>query len=235
TTNYTGNTVWIKRNVVPSEWQTNRFGDTIIPLMPSERLKNELKAMDFIRRHTDIPLPSVRSAFEDNERFYVILDHAPGIELADLPEDKKATAIAEVEKYLATLRELKSSKMGALDGPTCLPHRLAIAFPREEQERGLAFRPDVPYELVFCHGDLSQHNVLVDEATLKVTAILDWEYAGFYPKEFEGLFYKRRGPSGAIGDEVSDVPMLLEMLKTCTISSGEGGELRKPTDSDGIE
>jgi len=40
---------------------------------------------------------------------------------------------------------------------------------------------------------VSQHNIVVDEKTLKITAILDWDYTGFYPMEFEGAFYKRPG------------------------------------------
>lgn len=42
---------------------------------------------------------------------------------------------------------------------------------------------------VLCHDDLSQHNMVVDPQTLKIRAILDWEYAGFYPGYFEGPFW----------------------------------------------
>ena len=54
---------------------------------------------------------------------------------------------------------------------------------------------------------------MVDETTLKINAILDWEYAGFYPPEFEGAFYLRPGPSFAFGGEENDVPKLLELLE----------------------
>jgi thiamine kinase-like enzyme len=43
-------------------------------------------------------------------------------------------------------------------------------------------------EYAFCHNDLSQHNVLVDPISLKITAIIDWEYAGFFPAWFEMRF-----------------------------------------------
>ena len=68
---------------------------------------------------------------------------------------------------------------------------------------------------MLCHNDLSQYNVLVDEETLKITAIIDWEYAGFYPKEFEGAFYKRPGPSVALKGEEDDVPKLLSIVDEC--------------------
>lgn len=67
-------------------------------------------------------------------------------------------------------------------------------------------------EYVFNHGDLSQHNVLVDPTSLKITAIIDWEYAGFFPEYFEGAFYERPGPSAALGDEVDDTQRLVDFF-----------------------
>ena len=46
---------------------------------------------------------------------------------------------------------------------------------------------------MFCHNDFSTHNVIVNPSTLKVNAIIDWEYAGFYPVEFEGLSFDGQG------------------------------------------
>jgi thiamine kinase-like enzyme len=50
---------------------------------------------------------------------------------------------------------------------------------------------------VFIHGDLSRSNIIVNPVTYKVVAILDWEYAGYYPKEHEIPYYERPIPSGA--------------------------------------
>ncbi len=66
--------------------------------------------------------------------------------------------------------------------------------------------------LVFCHNDLSTHNVIVDPETLKVNAIIDWEYAGFFPQEFEGMFFRRPGPSVALDGEVNDEKVLLDIM-----------------------
>lgn len=71
-------------------------------------------------------------------------------------------------------------------------------------------------DLVFSHNDLSASNVIVDPDTLKINAIIDWEYAGFYPPEFDRPFYKRRGsaigPSVALDGEVDDVDALTDMI-----------------------
>ncbi|KAJ5106051.1 hypothetical protein NUU61_003398 [Penicillium alfredii] len=69
------------------------------------------------------------------------------------------------------------------------------------------------HEYNFCHNDLSQSNILVDPETLKIRAIIDWEYAGFFPKSFEGLFYKRMGPSVAFNGEPDDAAELLQSMK----------------------
>ncbi len=67
-------------------------------------------------------------------------------------------------------------------------------------------------DLVFCHNDLSTHNVIVDPETLKVQAVLDWEYAGFFPAGFEGMFFRRPGPSVVLEGEVNDEDQLLDVM-----------------------
>lgn len=67
-------------------------------------------------------------------------------------------------------------------------------------------------DLTFCHNDLSTHNIIVDPATLKIMAIIDWEYAGFFPAEFEGMFFRRPGASVALEGEVNDEKHLLDIM-----------------------
>lgn len=66
--------------------------------------------------------------------------------------------------------------------------------------------------LVFCHNDLSAYNVIVDPSSFQIKAIVDWEYSGFLPPEFERPFYKRHGPSIVLPGEVDDVDNLLGKL-----------------------
>ena len=54
----------------------------------------------------------------------------------------------------------------------------------------------------------------VQHHTLKIKAIVDWEYVKFFPVYFEASFYKRPGPSSALSDgEVDDIPKLLQFLR----------------------
>lgn len=73
-------------------------------------------------------------------------------------------------------------------------------------------KPRETEDLVFCHNDLSTHNIIVDPETLKVKGVIDWEYAGFYPKEFEGMYFRRPGPSVALEGEVDDEDHLFKLL-----------------------
>ncbi len=38
---------------------------------------------------------------------------------------------------------------------------------------------------MFCHNDLSNRNILVDPTTFRITGIIDWEFAGYFPSEWE--------------------------------------------------
>ena len=45
---------------------------------------------------------------------------------------------------------------------------------------------------------------IVDPDTLKINAIIEWEYGGFWPEWFEQPYWKRKGPGAPIGDEEDD-------------------------------
>lgn len=40
-------------------------------------------------------------------------------------------------------------------------------------------------QYTFQHGDLAAHNILINPQTLEVAALVDWEYAGFFPPGME--------------------------------------------------
>jgi len=62
-------------------------------------------------------------------------------------------------------------------------------------------------------------NVIIDPISLKIRAIIDWEYAGFYPEYFDTRFYKRLGPSVALEGEKDDSEELLDFLNSYQVLS----------------
>jgi hypothetical protein len=129
--------------------------------------------------------------------------------MSDLSEDQKSVVRTEVEQYLAMLRGIKSDTIGGPLGLVLPPYRVMLLSDKNEWPRKVS----KDSEYVFCHNDLSQHNIIVDPQTLKIRASIDWEYAGFFPEHFEWPFYERRGPSVALDGERDDSAELLQFME----------------------
>ncbi|TGO48128.1 hypothetical protein BCON_0250g00010 [Botryotinia convoluta] len=91
------------------------------------------------------------------------------------------------------MHNLTSSKTGGPSGIIIPPYRIL-----EKTENQMWNPPTKDCSYVFCHMDLSQHNIIVDPLTLKIKAIIDFEYSGFWPMQFELPFYTRLGPSSVL-------------------------------------
>ncbi|KDR80935.1 hypothetical protein GALMADRAFT_222534 [Galerina marginata CBS 339.88] len=202
--------VFVKRNLTPSEYLVNLAGNLVLPIMCPERIKNEIATIKFIQSNTTIPTPNIRCSFEDNGRIYIITDIVPGVAMSQLEEHQKPTVVKELEGYIEQMHALKSKKMGGVCGDVIFPYRFENLWPQYE---GLKVRDADTPEFVLCHNDLSQYNIIVDQETLKINAILDWEYAGFFPPEFDSPFYRRLGHSGALEGEEDDVPKLWKVVE----------------------
>ena len=207
---YRVDNVFIKRSLRPSEWQTSPIKGTIhIPRQGKERLRNEAAALKFIREHTNVPVPKLICNFEDNDAVYLVTEYVEGVNMNDLEGSQKEIVTQELERHLQTIHNLRSSKLGGPGGLVVPPYRVTLASFRDDWD----LQSSESEDYVFCHNDISQQNVIVDPESLKIAAIVDWEYAGFYPAYFESPFYQRLGPSAAIGDEEDDSKTLLEFLQ----------------------
>lgn len=178
---------------------------------------NEAESLRYIRHHTNIPVPTVYCDFEDEDAYYLVTEYVEGVSMSQLTEDQKAVVREELQGHLATLQTLKSNRLGGPSGIVIPPYRVL----RRTEIDHWHLKPLDHDEYVFCHNDLSQQNVIVDPDTLKINAIIDWEYAGFYPARFEWPFYTRLGPSVAGKDEVDDSLELLDFLKSRS-ENGDG-------------
>lgn len=204
---YRRGNVFIKRSLRTAEFRIGYRG-LYVPRLAKERLQNEAESLKFIRRVTDIPVPNVLCDFEDDGAYYLITEYIDGIGMSELPEEQKETVFRELEGHLSTIRALKSKAPGGPSGIVIPPYRVMKAQDNDHWN----LRQSNYDEYTFCHNDLSQQNIIVDPNTLKINAIIDWEYAGFYPEFFEVPFYKRLGPSAAINGEVDDTPELMNFL-----------------------
>lgn len=180
-----------------------------MPRLRKETIKNEAESLRYIRRHTNIPVATVHCDFEDDDAHYLVTEYIKGVNISDLTGDQKAIVHQQLQGHLATLQTLKFNRLGGPSGIVIPPYRVL----QRTEVDDWRLMPSEDNEYVFCHNDLSQHNIIVDPDTLKINAIIDWEYAGFYPTRFEWPFYNRPGPSVAREDELDDSFELLEFLK----------------------
>ncbi|KAF1971062.1 hypothetical protein BU23DRAFT_472247, partial [Bimuria novae-zelandiae CBS 107.79] len=168
------------------------------------RLLNEAAALRLLKERTTIPVPTVYSYEPDDQgAMRLVVKRIHGIKAASVGEECRmpvgsrhvtsgtcsACENIATEKVnifvegtvLPQLRRLTSNQTG-LDGFVLPPPRI------EEYDRRAMWPPKqspLEGEYVFCHGDLSRSNIMVDPNTLDVVYIIDWEQAGFFPATLE--------------------------------------------------
>ncbi|KAF7954426.1 hypothetical protein EAE96_005548 [Botrytis aclada] len=202
--------LFVKRSLRESEYRKGYRG-LHIPKLGKERLMNEAASLNFIHKFTNIPIPQLYDHFEYDGAYHVVSEYVEGVNMADLSKDQKEMVNREIDIHLTTMHNLTSSQIGGPSGIIIPPCRILTKMANQMWNP-----PTKDCSYVFCHMDLSQHNIIVDPATCKIQAIIDFEYSGFWPVQFELPFYKRLGPSVAREGEIDDTNKLLKFL---TLSS----------------
>ncbi|OQE17573.1 hypothetical protein PENSTE_c020G03124 [Penicillium steckii] len=169
----------------------------------------EAKTLRFIAENTSIPVPKVHHVHYENEKVVaIVMDYIPGKPLEEawdnLDSHQKLSIANELHSYMKQLRDLKGDYIGAIDRGQAIIGNIASIeggpFDTEQQFNEFILgdivraAPDLlkhyaksalmdNHEIVFTHSDFAPRNILVDEG--RVTAIIDWEYAGWYPEHWE--------------------------------------------------
>ncbi|KAK0186534.1 kinase-like domain-containing protein [Armillaria mellea] len=169
----------------------------------------EVASMRFIATNTSVPVPKIWLQFRWRELHYVIMQRAPGQCLAeiwpDLQDEAKLIIVEQLAQYIREIRSISPPTdtriCSVLGGPirNFRMHDDGDTGPfRDEAQLNLQLRRQHPVEdcaaivaiahakshpLVFTHGDLVPRNIMVQGT--EVTAILDWECAGWYPAHTE--------------------------------------------------
>lgn len=174
---------------------------------------HEAAIMRYIAENTTIPVPKVYKVEKDDEGSVtsIEMEYMPGRTLdkvwPDMTEAQRLSVMEELRGYILQLRKLKGNDFGTFG------HRHAINYNHDLSKNWqfetkhffnrilpTKFIDDVPkslgyfaaamsrqdHEIVFAHGDLTPRNILVDDSG-RITAILDWEFAGWYPAHWERI------------------------------------------------
>ena len=190
----------------------NRVTKTNTTIEGPLRVSNEAAALRFLRENTTIPVPKVYNTTETS----ITMEFVEGSTLEEAWKDLSDIEIAaigeQLRDYLTQLRSLRGPFIGSFDGGPAVDCRVFVneggpsrtvpeyidfvlsdppnwpgAAPMHSIVRS-QMRPH--YDVVFTHGDLEPVNILVEESRIK--AIIDWEYAGYYP-EYLGYVSALRG------------------------------------------
>ncbi|CAG8124425.1 unnamed protein product [Penicillium salamii] len=192
------------------------YGRTIVrvgnKVVKSGRLRvQEAETLRFVATNTTIPVPKVHDVqWEDRKVVAIVMDYMPGKRLDEawetLTRDQKLSIASELHSYMKQLRKLKGSYIGAIDHGKAIIGQIAPLeggpFETEQEFNNfilgdmVRLAPDLlrhyakfalmdGHEIVFTHGDFAPRNILVEGG--RVTAILDWEYGGWYPEYWEDI------------------------------------------------
>ena len=175
-----------------------------------ERITNEVNALKLVSQHTTIPIPRLldHGINADGTR-YLVTELITGITLDSLHGSgcrvtigqkhtdaisceicihkaySNATSFIQntVIPQLSTLKSNKRGINGFVMPPVWLP--IDTQEPWKSRKGPWKTLPLETAEYIFQHGDLAAHNILIDEGTLEVKALIDWEYAGYFPVGME--------------------------------------------------
>ncbi|KAJ5176560.1 uncharacterized protein N7482_002437 [Penicillium canariense] len=170
---------------------------------------HEAQTLRFIAANTTIPVPKVHDIrWEDGQVVAIVMVYMPGKRLDEawdtLDSTQKLSIADELHSYMNQLRDLKGDYIGAIDRGKAIIGQIASieGGPFESEQQFNEFilgdivksAPDLlrhyakfaltdNHEICFTHADFAPRNILVEGG--RVTAILDWEYAGWYPEHWE--------------------------------------------------
>jgi len=182
----------------------------------------EVSAMRYLRSHTTIPIPRVWFSFKWNGVDRIIMDRVPGTTLEavwyDLSLEEKDGFIQQLADVVRQLRYLKSpfgEMICSAAGGAFMDHRIQLfrpvgPFANEEEfnEATLTYVPEprpsreelchhIHHPVVFTHNDFAIRNVMVKDG--RVTGVIDWEGAGWFPAHWE---YVKAHDTNGEGDNV---------------------------------
>ncbi|KAG6057046.1 hypothetical protein E4U32_005383 [Claviceps aff. humidiphila group G2b] len=171
-------------------------------------LANEFAALQLVRRHTNVPVPSALDLVSDSENSYLLTTTIRGVPLGrcidTLSHDEVTTLVGDLQECLSKLRAIpkevapKYAITNAL-GKACYDGRL-ITGSNYDEARGDFFGPFVDeddfnntlrcgalpnvvhssgHEIVLTHGDLNMRNIMMHNGRL--SGFIDWETCGWYP------------------------------------------------------
>ncbi|KAB8215125.1 kinase-like protein [Aspergillus novoparasiticus] len=163
----------------------------------------ELTALQYVARHTNVPVPKVYSVYHCPDGLYIELEYIRGLDLQRawlggyLSPAQKKQMVSEIAGYIGQLRRLEPPRkeiLGSAGLEGGLDYRIGF-FPfglfQTHEEFHCFLRKNIPIEdstkafsqELFAHADLCPRNIIIDNG--RVAALIDWEFGGWYSEYWE--------------------------------------------------
>jgi aminoglycoside phosphotransferase (APT) family kinase protein len=163
-----------------------------------------------VERLTSIPAPRAIDVLETPRFSYLLMTCVPGRPIGrmldTMTDEQIKQVVLDLKGYVSELREIpnkarkfqicNSNGGGILDWRIPDSQREELRFRTEAEfnkyltdpfwddiRRQAAISHDVRHDIVFTHGDLNPRNILAENG--KITGIVDWENAGWFPEYWE--------------------------------------------------
>ena len=170
----------------------------------------EAHTLGMIEKFTQIPAPRALDVLESSNASYLLMTQVPGRPIGQLldtmTDDQVENVVIDLKRYVAELRaipnpvskfEICNSKGGGIldwriPGSQSEElrfqtetdfHNYLTEMMTDDIRRDAAKSHAVSHAIVFTHGDLNPRNILGENG--KITGIVDWENAGFFPEHWE--------------------------------------------------
>lgn len=215
----------VKESVLLAE--RKKSAPQIFPDQSRISIRNEALALQYVRKHTTIPVPTLLE-FRDEPGQPVqivteFVENAFPAKRLRLSPEAEGRIVQQLEGFVVQLRRLTDPDCRSFAGPPLFGVRLELSGVPIQQYKYRRYPTKSPY--VLCHGDLAWHNLRIDPDTYEIKAVVDWEYAGFYPAEVESEYWRREGIGWALEGEKCDIDHVLRVLGK---HMEEGGEVVQP-------
>ncbi|KAL1845356.1 hypothetical protein VTK73DRAFT_625 [Phialemonium thermophilum] len=207
-------------------------------------IETEAETLGFVRKTFDVLVPEVLYEWIDRKasRSFLLKKRVEGTTLQQawpsLSHHQRRDMAEQVARYCETLAEVTFDSLESVTGrgiqdhdllpdrPAGTPSWRPIPFPRlSKAEAQVYLAPmDAGETFYFCHVDLNPTNVMILHG--RVTGIIDWESAAFYPRIWVGT--KARVSYGFIledvdGDQWAWSKLLSEAVQKRNLSSDVHG------------
>jgi aminoglycoside phosphotransferase len=170
----------------------------------------EAHTLRMVEQFTHVPAPRAIDMFYTPRFSYLLMTCVPGRPIGQMldtmTDEQMKQAVIDLKEYVSQIRKIPNTTAefkicnfqggGILDWRIPDSQREQLRFKTEADfnkyltdpfwddiRKRAAVSHNIQHEIVFTHGDLNPRNILAENG--KITGIVDWENAGWFPEYWE--------------------------------------------------